>query len=489
MNKPSNRLLISLAILLVIACLCAGALSLGGIGYGIFSSIRTAATTAIAPTAAQPISQVTSLPSVTSSPTSSVPTLTPTACPDGICPTLTPTVALPPGVEDQLLQIQSQVETIRGLKAKTQVSLTLLTQDQLRERVINDFLADYTAKDAQKDEFVMSTLDLIPANYDLMAMYKQLYTEQVAGYYDPKVKQMFVVTGQAFGGNEKLTYSHEFTHVLQDQTWDLQNGLNYNDEKCKTQSEYCAAIQGLIEGDATQTEQLWLTTYATTQDKADVAKAMQNTSSTVVDSVPAVIQEELYFPYRSGYEFVASLYDKGGEAAVDAAFVNPPVSTEQIMHPERYPNDKPVTVTLPDLQPVLGQNWTKVDEGVMGEFDTYLLLAKSNDQSARLPDATAHTAAEGWGGDAYAIFSNGQNQPALVFDAVWDTAKDANEFSNAFTQYASDRWGKVNKDAQGISTWQKDTTFVLFNHTSQRTIWVQAPDETTARAILNALGN
>jgi hypothetical protein len=489
MNKPSNRLLISLAILLVVACLCAGALSLGGIGYGLYSSIRTAATAVVAPTAAQPPSQVTSLPSVTSSPTSSVPTLTPTACPDGICPTLTPTVALPPGVEDQLLQIQSQVETLRGLKAKTQVSLTLLTQDQLREHVINDFLANYTAKDAQKDEFVMSALDLIPANYDLMTLYKQLYTEQVAGYYDPKVKQMFVVEGEAFGGNEKLTYSHEFTHVLQDQNYDLQNGLNYSDEKCKTQSEYCAAIQGLIEGDATQTEQLWLTTYATAQDKADITKAMQNTSSTVFDSAPAVIQEELYFPYRTGYEFVASLYDKGGEAAVDAAFANPPVSTEQIMHPERYPNDKPVTVNLPDLLPVLGQNWTKVDQGVMGEFDTYLLLAKSSDQSARLSDSTARTAAEGWGGDAYAIFSNSQNQPAVVFVADWDTAKDANEFSDAFTQYASDRWGKVNKDAQGISTWQKDTTFVLFSHSSQRTIWVQAPDEATARAILKALGS
>ena len=216
---------------------------------------------------------------------------------------------------------------------------------------------------------------------------------------------------------------------------------------------------------------------------------MQDVSSTVFDSAPDVIKEELYFPYRTGYEFVMSLYDSGGEAGVDQAYLNPPVSTEQIMHPERYPNDKPVTVTLPDLLPVLGPNWNKVDQGVMGEFDTYLMLAKGSDQSTRLPDTTARTAAEGWGGDAYAVFSNSQNQPAVVFVSDWDTSKDAGEFADAFTHYASNRWGKANKDSQGVTSWQKDTAYVLFIRNNQRTIWVQAPDETTARAILKALGN
>jgi hypothetical protein len=490
MNKTSQRIWISLAVLLVIACMCASVLGLGGIGYSMFAVRRNTSSTA-APTlvySLTPTHTPASPDAASATPKVTRPSPTPTTCPAAGCPTLTPTIALPPGVAEQLTQIQAQVESLRGLHARNPVPLILLSQEQLQKRVATDFLADYTTADAEKDGFIMSTFGFIPAGYDLMALYNAMYSEKVAGYYDPKTKQMFVVQDGSFGGNEKIGYAHEFTHVLQDQNYDLRSGLGFEEEHCKTESERCAALLSLIEGDASEIEQLWLVRYASEQDKSDIYQAYQNMSSPVFDAAPDVIKEDLYFPYRTGYEFVMSLLDKGGQAAVDAAYTNPPVSTEQIMHPERYPNDKPVAVSLPDLLPALGQGWTKLDQDVMGEFYTYLLLAKGSDTAARLSETTARTAAEGWGGDAYAIYRSAQNQAALVLDSRWDTSKDAGEFADAFGRYAASRWGSAVSDGQGVTTtWQNDQDFVIFNHTDQRTLWIQAPDEATARALLAAL--
>jgi hypothetical protein len=85
------------------------------------------------------------------------------------------------------------------------------------------------------------------------------------------------------------------------------------------------------------------------------------------------------FPYMSGMEFAQSLFDRGGWDAIDAAYANPPVSTEQILHPDRYPADQPVTVELPDLQSVLGDGWTELYTNVLGEWYTYLILSQNID--------------------------------------------------------------------------------------------------------------
>ena len=62
---------------------------------------------------------------------------------------------------------------------------------------------------------------------------------------------MFVVQGENFQGMERMNYSHEYTHALQDQNYDLRQELKVNEEYCKKNAEYCSAVQALFEGDAT----------------------------------------------------------------------------------------------------------------------------------------------------------------------------------------------------------------------------------------------
>jgi len=130
------------------------------------------------------------------------------------------------------------------------------------------------------------------------------------------------------------------------------------------------------------------------------------------------------WPYTAGLAFVRALVARGGEKAVNDAFKNLPVSTEQILHPDRYPNDLPVPVGVPNLAPRLGPGWADLDVQGVGEEWLSLLLGLRIDQT------TAAAAAAGWGGGIYRAWSNG-DRVAVVMSTVWDTPQDASEFASA----------------------------------------------------------
>ena len=215
--------------------------------------------------------------------------------------------------------------------------VVLLSPDQLRTNVVNDFLADYTDEENADDVLELSIIGLLDPGFDLRSLYIDLLSEQIAGYYDNETAEMFVVLGQGFQGPERLTYSHEYTHVLQDQNYDIKYGLNYNDDACEVDTERCAAIQALIEGDATVSQAIWFQYYATADDKQQVSDFYNSLKSPVYDNAPAFLKEDFVFPYNQGSTFVQDLYSNGGWASVDAAYLNPPDSTEQILHPNLYP--------------------------------------------------------------------------------------------------------------------------------------------------------
>jgi hypothetical protein len=384
--------------------------------------------------------------------------------------------------------IETQVIRLRGLQPTGPVVRDLISVEELEEIVVNDLFSDYTDEDVHQDVLELSTLGLLAEDFNLKEFYNLLYTEQIAGFYDNELKEMYVVQGEKFGGSEKLTYAHEYTHVLQDQVYGLDEGLGLNDEGWEEDSERCAAIQALIEGDATTTEIIWFQNYATQEDYQDYLEAYTDFKSPVFDSAPPYMAADLYFPYEYGYEFVDLLYQAGGYEAVDAAYVNLPLSTEQILHPERYPDDKPVKVELPDLTELLGGDWFMVDENVMGEWYTYLILGKAYDESFQLPEALASEAAEGWGGDAYAFYIDEATEDVVfIEDMVWDTAQDADEYFEAFIKYADLRWTSENETINGYHTWSGDQGIVVLLQEGGRTLWVIAPDREIMESLLTAL--
>ncbi|OGO63557.1 MAG: hypothetical protein A2029_11805 [Chloroflexi bacterium RBG_19FT_COMBO_47_9] len=413
-----------------------------------------------------------------------------TAAPTKVEQTKTPfpTSALDSLMTDQIDEIQSQVIEERGLQPKFPVPVILLSPTELRQNVTNDFLADYTDEEMANDILELSIIGLLDPGFDFKSFYTDLLSEQVAGYYDNDTSEMFVVQGEGFKGPEHLTYAHEYTHVLQDQTYDIKNGLNYSDETCEVDTERCAAIQALIEGDASLSEYTWFYNYSSSEDQQEIIDYINSMSSPVYDQAPAFMKEDFVFPYTQGFTFVEGLFNVGGWSAVDAAYQNPPVSTEQILHPELYPSDAPIPVDLADMASTLGDGWREASRNQMGEWYTYLILAHAADANARLDDIVAQDAAAGWGGDEYLVLHNDvTDATAFVMKTVWDTPSDAEEFANAVQQYADNRFG-VSATQQGDTlTWSYPDGHSSLYHSGDTTVWIIAPDSSTVQTISDSV--
>ena len=150
--------------------------------------------------------------------------------------------AIDPEVLSQMEQIEQEVEEIRGLPKAKDLDRKTLSQEELRQRVMEDFFVDYTEEEVRQDGIILNLFGLLERDFNLYELFVELYSEQIAGFYDDETKEMVVVQGEEFAGPERMTYAHEYTHALQDAQYDLEDGLHLDDETCKLDSEYCAAV-------------------------------------------------------------------------------------------------------------------------------------------------------------------------------------------------------------------------------------------------------
>lgn len=481
-NSRRNILIIVLSLFIV--CLCVALIGAGLLGYffpinRIISLSSTNEPVALITDVPTPIPTETqeTLPSPTeiSNPTPTEEASEPLPTAEATEPP--PEESISPDIAAQMEQIESEVISLRNLQPSGTVKRSLLTRSQLREKLETDFFEDYTPEEARDDSIVLAALGLLESGFDMFTFYQDLLSEQIAGQYDHTKKEMDVIQGVGFGGPERLTYAHEYAHALQDQNFDIENGLNYTDESCEEDSERCAAVQALLEGDASMLELEWFTNYSTNQDLIDIQNFYADYESPVYDSAPAFLREDFIFPYTFGQAFVEYLYNISGWDAVDEAYRNVPVSTEQILHPERYPLDQPENIEIPDLSPSLGDGWFELDKGVMGEWYTFLILAHGQQPEARLADFEAQAASDGWGGDVYVVYYNEQTgSVVLILHTSWESVNDANQFYNAFQKHSTARFGEPTDVQIDRLGWTHPGGYTQLNTQNQFTTWILAPD-------------
>lgn len=491
----SRRNIVIIVVVILLLCGCVAFLAAAVFGYFIPIERLTSFSTSNEPEAwveVTPTLEPTVLPP---QPTVTSPEVQPSPLPENtqtepvISPTEAPTPdPIPPDIAVQMDQIESQVIVLRNLLPVGPVNRRLLSPEELRQKIESDFFEDYPRQEAEEDVIVLSALGLLDEGFDMFTFYQDLLSEQIAGQYDQTTKEMDIIQAAEFGGIERLTYAHEYTHALQDQNYDIENGLNYSSDACEEDSERCAAVQSLLEGDASMLELEWFNSYSTTQDLMDIQDFYQNYESPILDSAPDFLQEDFIFPYIYGQSFVEYLYNIGGWDRVNAAYNDLPQSTEQILHPERYPDDRPIAVDTPDFNTVLGDQWRMLDSGVMGEWYTYLILAHGRDPDAQLDEIESQIASEGWGGDYYIVYYNEQDQATiLVMHTVWESENDAAQFYDAFRRHATGRFGSPSNIGNNVSSWSDLSGFTRLSMDGLTTTWIFAPDEPTALLVGSAL--
>jgi hypothetical protein len=385
------------------------------------ATVTSAATTPASPTATTANETETRPPSPTATGTTETASPTGTATGASASPEATQ-AGLDPELADEIDEIEQQTEDIRELDLLEPVPISVISREELRQNLIDDVNADYSQEEADEDAQELWLLRLIDdPTIDLYQFQIDLLSEQVLGYYDPERDEMFIVSdADGLSGLAEFTLSHELVHAIQDQHYDLQKVRFYD----QGDNDRDTAAVALIEGDA----QLAQTQYAQTMDPSELIDMLGEAgslSSEVVDNAPPYLRESLYFPYEQGLKFVQTLYSEDGFATLDQAFTDPPTSTEQILHPEKYldERDDPQNVELPDLNSALGDGWEQRDTDSLGEFDLSVLLRENG------ADDYAEAAA-GWDGGRYAFYA-GDSGELMVVKTVWDNPAEATEFHDA----------------------------------------------------------
>lgn len=352
-----------------------------------------------------------------------------------------------PALEAQMDELVGITESIRELNIDQPVERAFPSRDEVRAFVNQAFSESLPPEELARYTAFYVALGLLPADTDLLAIYGDLLGAQVAGYYDPETRLMNVVPvgdgiGETLTITEQITFVHEYVHALQDAVFGLEQ---FTDNEGLSPDEALARLS-LIEGDATLVMNLF-TEQAAVEDPGIIFQLLLEGAAagtlTLPPGIPEVLVNELLFPYNQGMILAQTIVSDGGWSALDAAFANPPSTSEQVIHPERFlAGEGPIAIDdAPDFAAVLGEDWTTLWDDRLGQ---YYLREHLN---LHLGMRTADEAASGWGNDVFYVGRNSRDVLAVGVFQVWDTAADADEFMSAYAEWLTAYAGDVEPTA------------------------------------------
>lgn len=365
--------------------------------------------------------------------------LPPGALPGSNSPSIPEDVAQ--SMRDEIGVMVLEVEESRGLPFLEIPTVTILDETDFTTRVNQQLESDLDNEEIASLEALYKLLGMLTPDDDLRSMLVDLYTEQVAGFYDPVAAELVVpVSIDGITPLQEITIAHELVHALTDQHFDF-NDL-YEDLVENGTGDDAAATLALVEGDATYQQLLYLEAMDPTEAAAAALESL-TIDQTVLESMPPWLQQDLTFPYESGFQFTMFLVGEGGLKIVDEAYQEPPISTEQILDPNKYLRDEQPE-TLAELTVEL-TGWDLVQQGAIGEWGTRLILMET------LTPGDLVQAAAGWGNDNYRFFTSATDA-TFVWSYLAETEADAEDLTNALIVHARDQMGASGsrEDAGGL---------------------------------------
>ncbi len=349
---------------------------------------------------------------------------------------------------------------MRKIPFKTEVKRDVTAREELKNVLIKEIDDEMTPGEFRAGEMGMKALGFFPKEFKLKEVMVKVYSEEIAAFYDTKTKTMHLIKeaeakdkkpltflerlmgkSQGFDKDEnKTVIAHELTHALADQNFDIDS----MQKKIKHDDDRDLALSALIEGEATLTmlgaqQSDWEGDDISRMPAASLDRIfgfmiplMPMFGGKSLREAPVILSESLIFPYFRGLVFCAKLTNDGGWEALNKAYKSPPLSTEQILHPEKYTTDPdaPTAVDLGKLD--AGPQWKELGRNVVGEMQLGVLLRRHGGKKA----------AAGWDGDQFAVFEGSQGKLGLVWFSTWDSAPDAREFQEGYVKFQTTKMGK-----------------------------------------------
>src|SRR5277367_6812531 len=328
----------------------------------------------------------------------------------------------PPPFFSEIGKIEAGLAEITGLHFLHPVPYGVLNKDQLRAFLEQRIKKSLKPDDIRAEELTLKLLGLVPPDFDLRQNTVDLLTEQAAAFYDYNKKKLFMLEDSA-GADEEIALVHELAHALADQHFPL---AKYISEGMRS-DDGATARQAVMEGQAS-----WLMTAYLSKKSGgpgEVSDAVLDLMTHTMESspeqypvfskAPPYIREMLVFPYSDGMLFQNAIFQKLGRDGFSEVFRHPPVSTQQIMHPESYLLH--LAPRIPDSpKPPAPREFRELAGGTLGELDYRILLSEylGKEEGTAL---AAHLS-----GSSYELFEQKSGRfPLLTYASTWDSPESA----------------------------------------------------------------
>ena len=289
------------------------------------------------------------------------------------------------------------VEDERGLAFEHPVTIEFLDEGAWREQadIDEEEILDEDAQLLEHGAGLFRAFGLAEGDLDLLSDSEELGASGTVGHYsfDDEIVR---VRGTEVSPKVAATLVHELTHVLQDQHFDIGDRIEaVADEDTDEES-----LRVLVEGDADRIEDLWIESRSDREREAleEARAAESNTAGEALAELPASLVTFFASSYILGAGFIDVLEAADGTAAIDAAFDQPPGPEEHVFDPISFlQRDQESEVDPPDID---GEAIEDLD-GDFGAVGWFLMLAE------RIDPVVALTATDGWGGDAFRAYRDG----------------------------------------------------------------------------------
>ncbi len=397
---------------------------------------------------------------------------------------------------DEILAFDSKAS---GLPIKHPVKRKLTSRKEVEKYFLDAFKDDESAKHMTQAEVVLKKFGLIPRNSSLEGILLALYTEAVAGYYDPKTKTVYLLDWLDPEG-QKPVLAHELTHALQDQNFDLTKFMKHGKGKKTgkydvTTSEAMSARVALMEGQAAavMVDYLLAPQGQSVESNPEIARAVQagmlsDEGAPIMRKAPLYLKEDLKFPYTYGLNFVVDMLKVSKEKAFSEAFQKPPADTRQVMQPETYLKGEVVPpLPMPDFEKVLGKEWERFDVDSVGEFDVGVL---AREYGAPIGDATKM--AKDWRHQYYFAAARKGMKPtkpgdvALIYVSRWSSPEAAASFAKLDGESLKKRYQQPEPAASESGHWTTEEGDVFIQQQGDLVFVTEGFDAATSSKMRSA---
>jgi hypothetical protein len=337
-------------------------------------------------------------------------------------------------------EIFNETSQIMGLKIRRKVPRAVISREKIREYIEQRMSETLPPEDLRVEEIVLKKFGFIPQDYDLKAQTVDLLTEQAAAFYDFKEKKLYLASWTP-SGMQDVALVHELAHALADQHFNLEKFI----EKSGDDDDASTARGAVVEGQASwvMTEYMLRQMGKSLRDTPQLAaSALEATAEgakeyPVFGKSPLYLQETLMFPYTQGMLFQQAVIQKLGREAFAEVFRHAPVSTQQVLHPERYfVRSMPTKPALPRAE--LPPGYKKIAEGTMGELDFQILLRQF------LGEEEARDLAPKWKGSRYVLWEDKKgHRDVLGYAVEWSSDADASRYFQDYRKVCGLKWNHM----------------------------------------------